>query len=315
MTGVVAALLTVEPPVDSATFPDMIRLSPPTCEERGKPMHKVIMTALVLALGAGVASAPEGAPKVRKVRTVTVEARFIIGGKATLEKCGLSTDAPSKTVAADDAKKMLEGVRETEDGPRLLIMPKMAMCEGQRASLALAQEESYTAVELTTPDYRLPFVSSTFHGRDIFSPAAAHLAAGVPLKKLGPVVESLALLDLPRLEAGEAGIEGEVLNVDHFGNIRTSIYALTWKDADTLSLQPGFSPKASTQAIRFSAAKARISVGPLTIDGIHETFSSVEVGQPVALVGSEGGLEISINQGDAAREFGVRSGDRVSLRF
>lgn len=179
----------------------------------------------------------------------------------------------------------------------------------------LAQADFYSVVELANPTYRLSEVSTTFHGRDIFSPAAAHLAAGVPLRELGPAVETPVLFDLPRLEVGKDRIDGEVLRVDHFGNIRTSIYHLTWEDAATLSLRPGFSPSPPEPAARFSAPKAQVSVGPLTLQRIEETFSSVDIGQPVAFVGSEGGLEIGINQGNAAREYGVKAGDSVSLHF
>jgi S-adenosylmethionine hydrolase len=183
-------------------------------------------------------------------------------------------------------------------------------------SYALALADSHTAVELANPAYRLSEVSSTFHGRDIFSPAAAHLAAGVPLNELGPTVESLVMLDSPRLIVGDDRVEAEVLNVDHFGNIRTSILILNWDDANTLSLRPIFARAPDgAPAARFSAAQAQVSVGPLNIDGISVTFSSVQPGQPVAFVGSEGGLEIAINQGDAAREFGVKPGDAVALRF
>jgi S-adenosylmethionine hydrolase len=183
-------------------------------------------------------------------------------------------------------------------------------------SYVLAQEENYTVVELVNPLYRLPEPSTTFHGRDIFSPAAAHLAAGVPFSELGPVVEQPVLLGPPRLRIGSNEIEAEVLNVDHFGNLRTSIFLLDWEDDSTINLRPLFAQKSEiVPGIRFSAAKAQIVVGNLTISGISTTFSDAQIGQPLAYVGSESGLEIAINQGNAAREFGVKSGDTVSLSF
>src|SRR5258707_11254834 len=83
----------------------------------------------------------------------------------------------------------------------------------------------WTAVELTAPEYRLPEVSRPFHGRDVFAPAAAYLAAGVPLERLGPVVGDPVLRPIPvsRLE-GDV-LVGEVLAVDRFGNLLTSIEA------------------------------------------------------------------------------------------
>ena len=114
----------------------------------------------------------------------------------------------------------------------------------------------------------------------------------------------------------DPAIEAEVLNVDHFGNLRTSILLLNWVDDATLELQPLFSQQTDSEpARRFLATKAHIEVGELKIDGISTTFSDVPLGQPLAYVGSEGGLEIAINQGNAAREFGLKSGDTVSLIF
>jgi S-adenosylmethionine hydrolase len=183
-------------------------------------------------------------------------------------------------------------------------------------SYVLGQEENYRVVELTNPLYRLPEPSSTFHGRDIFSPGAAHLAAGVPIDELGPPVEQPILLDPPCLSLGADGVEAEVINIDHFGNLRTSIILLNWVDDTTLELHSLFSQQLKSEPPRrFSAVKAQIEVGGLTIDGISTTFSEVQVGQPLAYVGSEGGLEIAINQGNAAHKFDVKSGDTVTLKF
>jgi S-adenosylmethionine hydrolase len=178
---------------------------------------------------------------------------------------------------------------------------------------ALAGVERYTAVELANPKYQLPVVSTTFHGRDIFSPAAAHLAAGVPLEELGPVLDSIVRLDAPHLVVGEDRVEGEVVRVDHFGNLRTSIHFLDWHESDTIRLRPMLAPAEGDAEVSFSASRTHVSTGPLTIHGVSATFSSVQTGQPVAFVGSENALEIAVNQGNAAREFDIDVGDRVTL--
>src|SRR5436305_10210019 len=81
------------------------------------------------------------------------------------------------------------------------------------------------AHELTNPDYALESVSRTFHGRDLFSPAAAHLALGVALAELGPpiAVDALARLDLPQPELGASRIRCTVLAIDRFGNVQLNL--------------------------------------------------------------------------------------------
>ncbi|NBD35651.1 MAG: hypothetical protein GVY30_06595, partial [Chloroflexi bacterium] len=83
-------------------------------------------------------------------------------------------------------------------------------------------------VALQNTAYQRPQVSQTFHGRDIFAPAAAHLARGVPLAELGPAVSDLVRLPAPRLTVSGTRLEGEVLHIDHFGNVITSVGCLVW---------------------------------------------------------------------------------------
>lgn len=181
-------------------------------------------------------------------------------------------------------------------------------------SFVLSQIDTYDAVELRNPNYRLSDVSNTFHGRDVFSPAAAHLAAGVPLEELGPSISDLRTLPLPKLEIERDRIKGEVLNVDRFGNVRTSILYLEREGREMLLLRPFFATDGGQIGVkRFSAARARIVVGSLTIEAISNTFSDVEIGAPVAYVGSERGLEVALNQGDLAGEFSIQPGDPVEV--
>jgi len=178
-------------------------------------------------------------------------------------------------------------------------------------SYVLPHVEVRHAVEITEPRYALPGVSRTFHGRDIFAPAAAHLAAGVPITALGPAVPELIRLDAPRLEIVPGAIQGEVIYIDHFGNVITSIGYLAW-DGDMLSLTPGFG-RAPGEPLAFTAAATRIRVGGATVSGIRPTYGAVEPGTLLALVGSSGQLELGVNQGSAAARLGVRTGDPVEL--
>lgn len=183
-------------------------------------------------------------------------------------------------------------------------------------SWALANVPEWTAVEIREPAYRLPRVSSTFHGRDIFAPAAAYLAAGVPLEKLGPRVEDLVWLPPPRLEVGDLGVEGEILYADRFGNLVTSIGHLEW-EGDTLVLVLAFGPGGSGR--RFSAGAAGVVVGSPGLKpralGIRRTYGEVAVGEPLALVGSNGFLEIAVCQGSAVAALGAGPGAPVTLLF
>jgi len=169
----------------------------------------------------------------------------------------------------------------------------------------------HTAV-IQNPDYLLPNSSHTFHGRDIFSPAAAHLANGVPVSELGPVVPELIKLPDPVLDINPSRIVGQVLHIDHFGNIITSIGALTWQPAGSLQLSPQFG---SHEPVDLAASTSRVQIAAKTIHSIRPTYGMVEPGSLVALVGSSGQLEIGINQGHAARALGVKLNDQVTLDF
>jgi S-adenosylmethionine hydrolase len=177
-------------------------------------------------------------------------------------------------------------------------------------SYMMAREPVEALVELADPCYRLPCVSHTFHGRDIFAPAAAHMAAGVPIANLGPIVSAPITLPLPRLEVAATSIVGQVLHIDHFGNVVTSIGRLRWGDDDLL-LEPAFG-KAKGRVV---AVNARVEVAGQEIAGVHRAYARVAPGEALALVGSSGYLEIAVREGSAARALGVRPDDEVVLRF
>lgn len=176
--------------------------------------------------------------------------------------------------------------------------------------MANENEPVEAIVELTDPRYRLPQVSHTFHGRDIFAPAAAHLAAGVPITDLGPPARDPVTFPPPRLEIAPDVITGEVLHTDHFGNVVTSIGRLTWS-GDTLSLKEAGGKKHA----RFAASESAIVVAGQKIVGVRRTYAEVEPSEVLALVGSEGYLEIAVREGSAARRLGLCPGNAVTLRI
>jgi S-adenosylmethionine hydrolase len=177
----------------------------------------------------------------------------------------------------------------------------------------LAEAASWRAVELSNPDYRLPHLSDTFHGRDLFSPAAAHLASGVCLEDLGPQVLDPVTLPLPRLEIGSGVVVGEILHADRFGNLVTSVGRLQW-EAEHLLLSPAFRPL-SSPPVRIPAEGTWVEVEWQRLKGLRRTYGEVGRGELLALIGSAGFLEIAVREGSAEEVLGARRGDVVSLRF
>lgn len=168
----------------------------------------------------------------------------------------------------------------------------------------------HTVTELTEAAYRLPRVSATFHGRDVFAPAVAHLAQGVAPELMGPPVSDVFMLPLPDLRVQERHVSGEIVHIDHFGNIITSIGELRWITADRLALHPRFG---GGHSVPVAAGKAAVRIGAHQFDRISRTYDEVPRGELLALVGSSGYLEIAANQGNAAERLDVVMGDPVEV--
>ncbi len=158
-------------------------------------------------------------------------------------------------------------------------------------SYALREFGSVQAVEISNPAYQLARSSATFHGRDIFAPAAAHLAAGAALESFGSPVDPLVALPAPRLQVEGSRITGEVLHVDHFGSLVTGIGVLAW-NANQLTLTPRFGDAPS---LSFAGDRASVVIGAQRLSPIRHTYGEVGRGEALALVGSSGFLELSVN--------------------
>ncbi len=158
---------------------------------------------------------------------------------------------------------------------------------------AAAQNQATSFVHLNRPEYWLAEVSHVFHGRDIFAPVAAHLARGVPLDNLGAPFSDPVLLPLPQPLRTESGYTGQVIHIDHFGNISTNI----------------------RQEHLGQPRQLRVRLAGHEIEGMVRTFGERPPGELVALYGSTGNLIISMVNGNAAQRLGVQPGDSVEVEF
>ncbi|WP_162606286.1 SAM hydrolase/SAM-dependent halogenase family protein [Jiangella asiatica] len=181
-------------------------------------------------------------------------------------------------------------------GPHVLVGPD----NGLLTWAADACGGVMRAAELTEPAYRLATGATTFDGRDVFAPAAAHLAAGVDVAALGPdvPVESLVRLPSPRLVVGDGSIEAEVHAVDHFGTLSLS--------ATVAALERAGLAGAPSLLVMAGSRSWTMPLG--------RSFAAAPPGSPVALVDSAGRLAVAVNAGRAAAVLGLDVGDRVTVR-
>jgi S-adenosylmethionine hydrolase len=164
-------------------------------------------------------------------------------------------------------------------------------------TFVLKREEGVQAYELIEEQFRLPRVSRTFHGRDLFAPVAAHLSAGVPPAAMGPPIETTDLTSLPIPDPVAEGetLRGEVIGVDSFGNLVTNI---------------------SQQALGSFAPDGviEIEIGGERIKGLKISYEEGARGEVIALWGSAGFLEISLKEQSLHQERGWESGEQVNIR-
>jgi len=155
---------------------------------------------------------------------------------------------------------------------------------------------------LENPEYRLPSVSASFHGRDVFSPAAGHLAAGADPADFGPPVEPLPL-DVPPPVVGDGELTVPVMYTDRFGSL------ILGAGPEELTAALGPLPHGTLLEVLWDAPEpgsARVT--------FEETFGAVEPGEPLLWVDSSGLLGLAVNQGSAAATFGLAGTEFLTLR-
>jgi S-adenosylmethionine hydrolase len=149
--------------------------------------------------------------------------------------------------------------------------------------------------ELANPRFMLPKISSTFHGRDIFAPAAAHLMNGVKPEEFGPEIRKAVQPEFAKVTQRNGVLVGEVLHVDGFGNIITNINE---KEVAQSRVKDAVSVELPSYKLRLKFCEA---------------YWETKLHEPLALIGSHGFLEIAINQGNAAEKFKANPGDKIEL--
>ena len=161
-------------------------------------------------------------------------------------------------------------------------------------SLTRVLDADAEMVEIRERGYLRETVSSTFHGRDIFAPAAAHLARGIALEQLGPRALGVIRLDLPLPERVSGQIHGEVVHVDRFGNLVTNIpgswIAQDGTEAGAMHIGTGHAP-------------------------VVRTYTDVPAGHLLAYEGSSRMMDIGLRDGNAAEQTGLHRGARVTAEL
>jgi S-adenosylmethionine hydrolase len=149
--------------------------------------------------------------------------------------------------------------------------------------------------QITNKKYMLQTISRTFHGRDIFSPTAAHLARGVPPSEFGPEIKDPIKPSYTKPKTTNKTIEGEVIHIDDFGNIITNI---TTKNLQEIGITEG--------------ETINVKIGEKTMKlKLCKSYAEVPQNQPLTIIGSGETLEISINQGNAANMLQVNIGGKI----
>ncbi len=148
--------------------------------------------------------------------------------------------------------------------------------------------------QLTNHRFMMPKISSTFHGRDIFAPVAAHLDKGVPASEFGPEIKDPINPEFNVIKRTSSSLIGEVMHIDGFGNIITNIN--------------------ETEIVQNHAETVNVDLHNISLKlAFSKTYAQAKPKEPIALIGSHGFFEIALNQGSAAEKFRVKPGDKVTV--
>ncbi len=155
-----------------------------------------------------------------------------------------------------------------------------------------------TLHQVTNTDLFLKEISNTFHGRDIMAPVAASLTAGLSIKEVGPSInpDQCVWLELPSAIISGRSINGTIIHIDHFGNLRSSITKNDLKNCEDWK-------------------NLRVSVGFHSIEGLSDSYADVGNHKTLAIIDSQGYLEVAVKNGSGAEKLNAKVGDRVVVRW
>ncbi|VVB88401.1 Chlorinase [uncultured archaeon] len=177
-------------------------------------------------------------------------------------------------------------VESVESGIHYFIGPDNGLLIPAARSIGV-----FEVYEITNTNLFLSSVSFTFHGRDIFAPVGAHISKGLKISDVGRQIFDFVDLDFGEGKKKDGSLQGNIIFIDSFGDIVINIPSkvVEFKPGDILEIQ-----------------KKRIS--------FQKSYGFCRAGEPLALIGSHGYLEIAVNQGNAAAYFNKKQGDEIILR-
>jgi S-adenosylmethionine hydrolase len=161
-------------------------------------------------------------------------------------------------------------------------------------TLALKKEKVRKGIVLTNPKYFLSHRSTTFHGRDLFAPVAAHLSMGIKPEVFGPILDSWVEIEFEKPGIRGRALIGKILHIDAFGNLISNI-----DDQKLFNHVRGDS--------------FVIRVGKKSVQGLKKAYWEGKKNEPIALIGSGGFLEVSIREGNAQKVLKVGKGDKIEI--
>ncbi len=197
----------------------------------------------------------------------------------------------------------------TRRHPMILQTPKFTFVGPDNGLFSFVANENWRAWELANPTLRLPAVRNTFHGRDIFAPAAAHASLGKTGPEFGAAIRQMVRLPAPKLTQSPTGkLRGEILRVDQFGNLLTSLGIFTARAGRQVEFQTW-----QGTGEKVSLTFEHLSLPDGTVLYPAETFADIPADQCGFIIGSNGLIEIVANRQSAAKRLNLPIGTEIEL--